>query len=69
MPLASCRDCRVWSAATDDYDDAERELLDEFSRTVPAAERRTPRAARPLANLKNGYGQVKAHRIGGSRLA
>ena len=64
-------ECLVWSAATDEYDEAERVLLDDFSRTVPAAERRAlhdPALVLPFANLKNGYGQVKAHRIGG-RLA
>jgi len=70
--LSCLSDCRVWSAAADDYDEAERELLDDFARTVPAAERRAlhdPALVLPFANLKNGYGQVKAHRIGGSRLA
>lgn len=70
--LSCLSDCLVWSAATDDYDEAERELLDDFARTVSAAERRVlhdPALVLPFANLKNGYGQVKAHRIGGSRLA
>ena len=70
--LSCLDDCLVWSAATDDYDDAERELLDDFSRTVPAAERRAlhdPSLVLPFANLKNGHGRVKAHRVGGSRLA
>lgn len=70
--LACLADCVVWSAATDDFDQAERDLLDEFSRTVPAAERRAlfdPTLVLPFANLKNGHGKVKAHGILGSRLA
>lgn len=70
--LSCLNECLVWSAATDDYDEAERELLDDFSRTVPAAESRAlgdPSLVLPFANLKNGHGQVKAHGIGGSRLA
>ncbi len=70
--LSCLSDCVVWSAATDDYDAAERELLDDFSRTVPTAERRAlhdPSLVLPFANLKNGYGQVKAHGIRGSKLA
>lgn len=70
--LSCLNDCLVWSAATDDYGDAERDLLDDFSRTVPAAERRAlhdPLLALPFANLKNGHGRVKAHGIRGSKLA
>lgn len=61
----------MWSAATDDYDDVERALLDDFPRTVPAAERRALHdhsLLLPFANLKSGHGQVKAHGIQGSRL-
>ena len=70
--LSCLSDCLVWSAATDDYEEAEREMLDDFSRTVPAAERRAlhdPLLVLPFANLKNGRGQVKAHGIRGSKLA
>ena len=70
--LSCLNRCLVWSAAADDYDDAERVMLDDFTRTVPAAERRAlhdPSLVLPFANLKDGYGQVKAHGIGGSRLA
>jgi hypothetical protein len=47
-------------------------MLDDFFRTVPAAERRAlhdPALVLPFANLKNGHGQVKAHGIGGAKLA
>lgn len=69
--LSCINECLVWSAATDDFDVAERELLDDFTRTVPAAERRAlydPSPVLPFANLKNGHGQVKAHGIGGAKL-
>lgn len=61
----------MWSAASDDDDDAERELLDDFSRTVPAAERRAlydPFLVLPFASLRDGHGRVKAHGIRGSKL-
>ena len=69
--LSCLEECLVWSAATNDYDDAERELLDDFPRTVPAAERRAlhdPALVLPFANLKDGHGRVKAHGIRGSKL-
>lgn len=62
----------MWSAATGDYDEAERELLDDFRRTVPAAERHAlhdPGLVLPFANLQNGYRVRKHHGIGGSKLA
>lgn len=64
--LSCLNDCVVWSAATDDYDDAEREVLDDFSRTVPAAERRAlhdPFLVLPFANLRDGTraGQSARH--------
>ena len=70
--LSCLHRCLVWSAATDDYDAAEGEMLDDFTRTVPAAERRAlhdPSLVLPFANLKNGHGQAKTHGIGGSRPA
>jgi hypothetical protein len=69
--LSCLSDCVVWSAATDDYADAELRLLDEFHRTLPAPERRAvhdPFLVLPFANLKDGHGRRKAHGIGGSKL-
>jgi hypothetical protein len=64
-------DCLVWSSATDDYDAAERELLDEFARTVPPPERRAlhdPWLVLPFANLQDGRRVRKRHGIGGARI-
>jgi hypothetical protein len=70
--LAVLADCLVWSAATDDFGRAEEDLLDDFARTVPAAERRAlhdPFLVLPFANLQDGRRVRKAHGISGSRLA
>jgi hypothetical protein len=69
--LTCLPDCLVWSAATDDYDTAERDLLDAFARTLPAAERRAlhdPWLVLPFANLQDGRRARKAHGIGGAKL-
>jgi hypothetical protein len=64
-------DCLVWSAATGDYDAAERELLDGFALTVPAADRRAlhdPWLVLPFANLQDGRRVRKQHGIGGAKV-
>jgi hypothetical protein len=69
--LSCLEDCLVWSAATDDFDEAERTLLAESKRTVPADECRAlhdPGLVLPFANLRSGSGLVKAHGIQGSKL-
>ena len=63
--------CLVWSAAADDYGGAEEDLLDDFSRTVPASERQAlhdPWLVLPFANLQDGRGARKAHGIGAATL-
>lgn len=69
--LSSLGDCFVWSAATDDYDAAESDLLAEFARTVPAREAdalHDPFLILPFANLQDGGRRKKAHGIGGAKL-
>lgn len=46
--LAGILECRVWSAATDDFHAAEWALLADFARTVPARE-----AVRRRADLRS----------------
>ena len=64
-------DCRVRSAATDDFDAVERELIDDFVPAVPAAERRAlydPWLILPFANLQDGRRVRKLHGIGAAKL-
>jgi hypothetical protein len=71
MTLAVLQHCRVWSAATDDFDAVEEDLLDDFARTVPPAERRALHDSErvlPFANLEDGRGLKKRHGIKGSKL-
>jgi hypothetical protein len=70
--LSVLPECLVWSAVTEDFDRLEAELLDDFARTVPAAERRAlhdPVLVLPFANLQDGNRARKAHGIGRSRVA
>jgi hypothetical protein len=63
--------CRVWSAATDDFDAVERKLLDDFRQTVPAAEREVLYDASlilPFANLRDGWMVRKLHGVRASTL-
>lgn len=69
--LSALAECVLWSAATDDYDAAERELIEDFARTVPAVEAaalQDPFLVLPFANLRDGDRRKKAHGIGSSKL-
>jgi hypothetical protein len=69
--LAGILECRVWSAATDDFHAAEWALLADFARTVPAREAAAlhdPFLTLPFANLQDGGRRKKVHGIGGSKL-
>ena len=70
--LSVLTDCLVWSAATVNFGRVEEDLIDDFARTVPTAERRAlhdPFLVLPFANLQDGRRVRKAHGIGGSKLA
>jgi hypothetical protein len=69
--LESLTECRVWSAATDDFHAAEWALLADFASTVPSREAvalHDPFLILPFANLQDGDRRKKIHGIGGAKL-